>query len=290
MALRIGSHEPVGHRPRCYEPGYIYHLIARGVRGQPIFLARTDHDFFLFLLSRCLIEAGHPLLGYCLMPNHVHLLAECGPGGLSGPMRGLLHGYASYLNRRLGQGGHVFQGRHRARLCTDEAYLRALFRYIHLNPVRAGLADQAADYPWSSLGAYLGQRSPVKVSTGLVREVLGLGRGRPAARRLLELLGSAAAPDELWTELDAYVGLDELPSAPPLSSAARPTLRQLADRVARETAVPGAEIMGRVELGRARSARRRLVELAVREHGYSLEEVATGLGRSRQAVARCLRG
>ncbi|SMC18267.1 REP element-mobilizing transposase RayT [Andreprevotia lacus DSM 23236] len=93
---------------------------------------------------------------YCLMSNHYHLLVETVEGNLSAGMRQLNGVYTQDFNRNHGRVGHVFQGRYKGILVERETYLLELARYIVLNPVRAGMVASAADWPWSSYGAMLG--------------------------------------------------------------------------------------------------------------------------------------
>ena len=96
------------------------------------------------------------LHAYCLMPNHVHLVLRTAEASLARFMQSLQQSYTQRFNRRYGQVGHVFQGRYKALLCETDEYLVTLVRYVHLNPVRAGLAARAEDYPYSGHRAYLG--------------------------------------------------------------------------------------------------------------------------------------
>ncbi|MDP3542009.1 MAG: transposase [Elusimicrobiota bacterium] len=128
----------------------MYHAMAHGVAGQDIFLDDTDRELFLDDLHRLVRDSGASLLAYCLMGNHFHLAIQVGAIALSSIMQRLLTRYAKAINQRHGRKGHLFWGRHEANLCTDEKYLAALIRYIHLNPVKAGLVTKAEDWPWSS--------------------------------------------------------------------------------------------------------------------------------------------
>ncbi|MDX6499289.1 MAG: REP-associated tyrosine transposase [Blastocatellia bacterium] len=96
------------------------------------------------------------LYAYCLMSNHVHLLIERQESAVGRIMHRLLTGYAQYYNRRHRRIGHLLQGRHKAILCQSDRYLCELVRYIHLNPVRAGMVNQPEEYKYSSHRAYLG--------------------------------------------------------------------------------------------------------------------------------------
>lgn len=125
--------------------------MAHGVAGQDIFHDDEDRVRFLGDLRRLVRESGASLLAYCLMGNHFHLAIQVGTVTLSSIMHRLLTGHAKAMNRRGDRTGHLFWSRHEAILCCDEKYLAGLIRYIHLNPVRAGLVTKAEDWPWSSL-------------------------------------------------------------------------------------------------------------------------------------------
>jgi REP element-mobilizing transposase RayT len=125
--------------------------MARGVDGRNVFMDDQDRVAFLQALGRIAKESGATVLAYCLMGNHFHLAVQVGPIPLSSIMHRLLTGYSLAFNLNRGREGHLFQSRYRAIVCVNEAYLAALIRYIHQNPVRAGLVRKARHWPWSSL-------------------------------------------------------------------------------------------------------------------------------------------
>lgn len=126
-------------RARVDAPGVLHHVIARGIERRVIFGEDRDRADFLRRLARLLPETGTTCLAWCLLSNHVHLLVRSGPEGLAWFMRRVLTGYAVAFNRRHDRAGHLFQNRYHSVVCEDEPYLLELVRYIHLNPVRAGL-------------------------------------------------------------------------------------------------------------------------------------------------------
>ncbi|MDD5302294.1 MAG: transposase [Elusimicrobia bacterium] len=130
--------------------------MARGVDRRAIFIDRHDYEAFLRLFHRIMEESGATVFAYCLMPNHFHLAIKVGSVPLSSIMQRILTSYAITFNRRHDRTGHLFEARHKAKLCLDDRYLLGLIRYIQMNPVRAGLVSNAADWPWSS-------RSPVEL-------------------------------------------------------------------------------------------------------------------------------
>ncbi len=165
-------------RNRVHVPGGVYHVVARGVRRERIFYEMEDYRAYLELLRRTCGRYGVGVVAYVLMPNHVHLVVRAGEVPVGRAMQ-YLHGqFGRWYNRRYGYVGHVFEGRYGARLCEDERYLWALVRYVHGNPVRAGLVDRPEGYAWSSFGEYTSGRWEV-VSEAEVRGLFG--RPEPSA-------------------------------------------------------------------------------------------------------------
>ena len=141
-------------RPRLIVPGIAHHVTQRGNNREPVFLTDENRRLYLFLLSRQLHRHGVRLLGYCLMSNHVHLLAVPGrEDSLSRALRGAHSEYALAINRAGERSGHLWQNRFFS--CPlDERHLFSALRYVDLNPVRAGLVRLAWDWPWSSALAH----------------------------------------------------------------------------------------------------------------------------------------
>lgn len=156
------------------QPGELYHVYNRGVDRQPVFFDRNNYAHFLRLLRRELIgEDGTPaqqaedtsrhrnadVICYCLMPNHFHLVLRPLTNDLSHRMGQLGKSYTQAINNRLARFGPLFQGRFKAIHVDQEEYLLHLTRYIHLNPVRAGLTHDPALWEFSSYQEFIGQRS-----------------------------------------------------------------------------------------------------------------------------------
>ncbi len=150
----------VGRPWRVQFPGAIHHVTAHAVSGQDMFLVDGDRHKFLSLLTDVHQRWGLSFHGYCLMSNHYHLEIETPDGALSAPMKSLNYRYASYLNQRLDRRGHLFDGRFKNVVVDADTYLHQLSRYIHLNPVRAGIVSRPADYRWSSYRAFIGDVEP----------------------------------------------------------------------------------------------------------------------------------
>jgi putative transposase len=157
-------------------------MMNRGQRREPIVLDRADRIHFLSDVERMAGQFGVLVHSYCLMTNHYHLLLETPAGNLSRAVQWLNVAYATYYNRRHQCPGHVFQGRFKALLVDATTYLEALSRYIHLNPVRAGLASCAWDYEWSSCRCFVA-RAAVPPWLEVNRILGGFGGTRKTAQR-----------------------------------------------------------------------------------------------------------
>lgn len=148
-------------RPLRLEYEYaLWHLTARGNDRQDIFRDDVDREQFLLLLSQTVIRFGWQLLAWVLMSNHYHLLAQTPEPNLSRGMHWLNGRYAQWFNRRHGRSGHLFQGRFHGSLVEKESYLFSVARYVVLNPVRAGLVANPADWKWSSYRQTAGLETP----------------------------------------------------------------------------------------------------------------------------------
>ena len=141
-------------RPRILVPGVPAHIIQRGNNRSACFYAEEDYRFYLEHLGEQARKHACQIHAYCLMTNHVHLLlTPTAPDSLSQMMKGLGQRYVQYVNRTYQRSGTLWEGRFRSCLIQDEAYLLACYRYIELNPVRAGMVEHPAQYRWSSYHA-----------------------------------------------------------------------------------------------------------------------------------------
>jgi putative transposase len=145
--------------PRLTLPGYPHHVIQRGNNRQAIFTSPQDHQTLLDLLMESADKFKVDVHAYVLMSNHFHLLVTPRlADGLPMMMQAVGRRYVRYFNDLQGRTGTLWEGRYRSTVIEAERFLLACMAYIDLNPVRAGVVAQAADYPWSSYGHYTGQR------------------------------------------------------------------------------------------------------------------------------------
>lgn len=145
---------------RIQFPGAYYHVTARGDEQKEIFKSGRDRQRFLeYLLSES-DRYGIVVHCYCLMTNHYHLFLQTTLPNLSQAMQHLNGSYTTYYNVKRKHVGHLFQGRYRAIVVEADRYAGQLSRYMHLNPVRAGMVKTAEEYFWSSYRAYIGLEQP----------------------------------------------------------------------------------------------------------------------------------
>ncbi|MFV1967874.1 MAG: transposase [Pirellulaceae bacterium] len=139
-------------------PGAIYHVMARGNGRQDIVLDDTDCRRLMDGMERAVDRYAWEVFCLVLMTNHFHALVRIPEPNLSRGMQQWLSGYANWWCKRHRHAGHVFQGRFKADLVEDDSYFWTVSRYIHLNPLRAGLVAHPADWPWSSYLGYADRR------------------------------------------------------------------------------------------------------------------------------------
>ena len=175
---------------RIEYPGAVYHVMNRGNSRKKIFLSKEDYQTFLSALAETHDLWGVEVLAYCLLDNHYHLCLRTPQGNLSRIMRHLGGIYTQRFNRAHGRDGDLFRGRYKAIVVDADEYLTSVVRYIHLNPVEAGLAKAPEEYRWSSHASYLKRKTaPAWLKT---QEVLGRF-GSPKEFQAFVLAGNDAA-------------------------------------------------------------------------------------------------
>ena len=141
---------------RIEYPGAFYHVTSRGNERKEIFKSQRDREKFLSYLESSTQRYDALIHVFCLMENHYHLFLETPSGNLSQIMRHINGAYTTYFNVKRQRSGHLFQGRYKAILVDVDEYAKELSRYIHLNPLRAGIVEKLEEYPWSSYPYYIG--------------------------------------------------------------------------------------------------------------------------------------
>jgi REP element-mobilizing transposase RayT len=143
---------------RIEYPGAYYHITSRSNDRKAIFETKKDREGFISYLKSAHLRYGAKVHVYCLMSNHYHLLLETPKGNLSKIMHHVNGAYTTYFNVKHKRAGHLFQGRYKAILVDADAYAAELSRYVHLNPVRAGIVSRPEKYQWSSYNCFIDKK------------------------------------------------------------------------------------------------------------------------------------
>jgi putative transposase len=207
---------------RIVLPGIPHHVTQRGNRRERVFFEESDYALYLDLLSEAAARSSVAIWAYCLMPNHVHIVAVPGDeDGLRRTFRHVHRHYTGYINARMRVTGHLWQGRFSS-VAMDEAHLVSALRYVALNPVRARLAERAEDWPWSSTRAHIAGESDDHVDVAPALERVGnfaafLGEAFDeamsyAALRKAESVGRPVGSKEWLADMEARSGLTLTPA------------------------------------------------------------------------------
>ncbi len=155
--------------PRLAFQNSFYHVFNRGINKQPIFIDETDYKFFLLLLLRLKNKYDHSIFAYCLMPNHFHLSIQTRKTPISKILSSLATSYAMHFNKKYSHLGPVFQNRFKSILIENDSYFLQLNQYITLNPVKANLCQDPAQYPFSSFRETIGLQPPNLLDQDITR-------------------------------------------------------------------------------------------------------------------------
>ena len=152
----------------------VYHIMLRGINRGDIFLEDDDKDVFLNILLQKKSKGEYTLHAYCLMDNHLHLLIQEKEDYIARIMKRIGITYVSYFNKKYQRIGPLFQDRYKSEKVENDGYLLTAMRYIHNNPVAAGLVKNQGAYKWSSYNEYLKQRKSLMVAdTALILGMFG---------------------------------------------------------------------------------------------------------------------
>ncbi len=167
----------MGRALREQPTGSIVHVTARGVRRLPIFVDDDDRRMFIAFLAQSIHRRHWICLAYCLMPNHYHAIFALTEPNLSVGMHRLNWLYATRFNERHGHLGHLFESRFHSRMIETDEHLRTGLAYVVLNPVRAGLCADPAEWEWSSFRSTAGfERCPPFLVVARARALFGRGQ------------------------------------------------------------------------------------------------------------------
>ena len=145
----------------------IYHIIMRGINRQNIFEDQADYIRFIQTLRQYKEISGYQIYAYCLMGNHVHLLLKVGEEPLGQVMRRICGSFVYWYNQKYQRIGNLFQDRFKSEPIENDSYFLTVLRYIHQNPLKAGLVTNIEDYQWSSIGNYISKEQFVDTKFAL---------------------------------------------------------------------------------------------------------------------------
>ena len=179
--------------------GAYYHVLSRGNEGRDIFFDDGDRELFLHTLGETSDRFTIDVFAFVLMSNHYHLLLRTNLPNLSKAMQWLGLTYTRRLNNRLGRYGHLFQGRFKAMVVENDAYMVELSCYIHRNPLRAKMVKRLIEYRWSSYPVYAyGKKGPDWLKTDLILSHFGRRGGYKAYREKVQ--DYAGEESRLWED------------------------------------------------------------------------------------------
>jgi putative transposase len=278
----------MARRPRLFAPGLLYHVIVRGNQRQKTFLSDQDYRAYLERLAKYREKYGCSVHAYCLMPNHVHLLLESSDQPLGKFMQGLQQSYSQYFNRQHRKVGHVFQGRYKAIICARDEYLLELVRYIHLNPVRAGIVKAPERYRYSGQRAYVEDKANGVLDPAKVLKLFGSKAGY---RRFVRD-GLAEGHKEEYYEVEDQRFLGEQGFGDKVQervgrtheAAPKKTMESIVRQLAKELKVSGEAARSRDRSWEVSKARTMIAYVLTRRLGYRLGEVASYFCRDMATV------
>lgn len=254
---------------RLDAPGGLHHIMIRGIERRKIFINDKDREDMLDRLAKLLPETQTVCYAWAFIPNHAHFLFRTGISPIATVMRRLLTGYAVSFNRRHKRRGQLFQNRYKSIVCQEDAYLKELVRYIHLNPVRAGIVENLKGlngYPYCGHSALMGKKSRPWQDVDFVLGYFGK-RAKSARKSYFEYVNVGIDQGRL----DELTGGGLVRSAGGWSEV-KELRRQGQDHVMSDERVLGDSAFVDAVLSQATEKYERRYEL--RRHGYDLDRIA----------------
>lgn len=201
----------------------VYHIILRGVNHRVIFEDDSDYELFLYILDFYKDTCMYEIFAYCLMSNHIHLLMKFPENNLSESMKKIEDKFVWWYNKKYNRCGHLFQDRFKSEPVECDRYLMTVFRYIHQNPIKAGIVQNVCEYNWSSYSNYQKQVNSL-INTDFM---IHLFDGRASLIKYVNEKNDDICMEnimvrmtdceiiQLIKEANNYSSLDELQDAPP---------------------------------------------------------------------------
>ena len=313
-------------QPRLDTPGALHHIIGRGIERTKIFRKEEDRIDFINRLADLCGEGSIIVYAWVLMSNHYHLLVRTGKKPISDSMRRLLTGYVVNFNRRHKRYGHLFQNRYKSIICEDDPYLLELTRYVHLNPLRAGIVDSMKGlkrYKWTghsvimgkaksdwqdveTVLAYFGRRRkeaivkyeefirkgigegrrPELTGGGLIRSTGGWSQVLSLRRRGIQIRSDERMLGSSEFIERVLADAEQREKETLRLSREIPNLREFAKEISKRQDIKEAELLSGSRKRGVVKARKIFCQVVVKKAGYSGAEVARFLGISTSAVNR----
>ena len=155
LGVKLHRGESMARAAREKSSTGVYHVMQRGINQQIIFEDDQDYHKYLDTLKAYQKQSGYMIYAWCLMSNHLHLLIKEKVEGLGTAFRRIGASYVYWYNWKYGRRGHLFQGRFKSEVVEDSSYFLTVIRYIHQNPLKAGIVKKIGDYRWSSYKEYV---------------------------------------------------------------------------------------------------------------------------------------
>jgi REP element-mobilizing transposase RayT len=282
-------------RLRIHVPGGVYHVTLRGNHRQPIFFAGSDCQLFNIIVARALEKFGTRLHAYSWMTNHVHMVLQAGNDPISRPMHDIASEFARAMQLKLETSGHFFERRYHAVLVDTDSYMLELLRYVHRNPVTAGIAASVSEYLWTSHHNYCGARHDEWVTTNLALGMFAEERARAIAayRKFVDIQEAEPwEPSQAMAVGVAVIGSEEFVARalrPGKPAKTRQTIDDLLQEACRRFEVERESLVSPVRNAYVARVRAWIAYQAGERGVATLAAVARQLGRTEGALRYAIR-
>lgn len=269
-------------KPRIEYPGALYHVMCRGNNGEYV-LTEEEKPKYVRLIAKYKERYGFKIYAYCIMDNHVHLLIETGDMPLSKIMQGIQQSFTQYYNKKYDRTGHVFQQRYKAQLCDKERYLLELIKYIHYNPVEAGII-QGLNYKWSSHSSYTAGRDDELVE---VNFILGIFSENPIiAKKEYRNFMNIKLDTNSIEEYEISEPEDETEYQDVKSR--KTNLEVIISEVCKEAEISAEDVLRRTRIQKYSDARKAIVRLSKKYSDISNKELAYRLNLPPSMISKII--
>lgn len=239
----------------------IYHIMLRGINQQQIMEEREDNEKFIEIINDCKLISGYKLYAYCLMGNHLHLIISTEIEPLELIFKRICVRYVYWYNTKYHRVGHLFQDRFKSEPIKNEGHFLSVLRYIHQNPVKAGIVKNPGEYPYSSYNHYMKNKGDSLVDTDLALDMMN--------RKQLEEFHSEGSKD-------ACLDIKERPY-------------RLTDERAKEIVMQVSKCKNVSEFQLLGIQARNSCIRKLRQEGLSIRQINRMTGVSKGTVERCIR-